>query len=604
MSESDRPKLLILRGRHVQPDDARYALSDRYEVVNGAGAGAAGGVGNEATISQGQVDAVLVDAEALPAVRTLGGVPMSQVLLDSIGEGVCLAGADGRVLWSNRFYDALPEDIRRGMAGVCIESAAWLHDHPMAGGPSGPAPASCKFELTSGPTFGSGAGGSEAGGAAGGAAAGVLTKVFDVFVSPVISAGTTAGTRVERLAVVVRDVTAAARIKSKMDAISRAGAELVRIEADAIRKMNVVERLGLLEQKIVRHTRDLLAFDRLVIRLMDEPSRRLEVVMSSGLSPTIREVECYAEPDGSGIPGRVASTGSAYLCRDTLLDDSATGSCETTRSSLTVPLLLHDRTLGVMQLESAKAAAYSEEDLQFLEIFARHIAVALHMLDLLIIERSAVNQSVTGRVEGELNEPLADLAGEIVWLDEAAGKAPEMASHVARIKADVDAIRKRVKECAGGPQTLLGVDRALASRVKDPALVGKRVLVADNEEKIRRIIADVLTNRGCTVTVAGSGGDAIALLTKVAAGEVDGFDLVISDIKMPDHNGYEVFAATRLATRKPPVILMTGFGYDPHHSIVRASQEGLSSVLFKPFQVERLVDEVKKAVGGVGATAG
>ena len=41
---------------------------------------------------------------------------------------------------------------------------------------------------------------------------------------------------------------------------------------------------------------------------------------------------------------------------------------------------------------------------------------------------------------------------------------------------------------------------------------------------------------------------------------------------------------------------MTGFGYDPHHSIVRASQEGLQSVLFKPFQIEQLVDAVKKAI--------
>lgn len=582
MSESDRPKLLILRGRHVKPDDARYALSDRYDVVTGAGPG--GVAGGEAPLTQGQVDAVLVDAEALPAMRTLGGVPLSQVLLDSIGEGVCLAESDGRVLWSNRFFEGLPEDVRRGMAGVCIESAAWLHDHPTASGPSGPAPASCKFELSS--ALGAGTTGGE--------------RVYEVFVSPVIAAGSSAGPRIERLAVVVRDVTAAARIRAKMDAISRAGAELVRIEADAIRKMNVVERLGLLEQKIVRHTRDLLQFDRLVIRLMDEPSRRLEVVMSSGLAPQVREVECYAEPEGSGICGRVASTGAAYLCRDTVLDDSAAGSSEDARSTLTVPLLLHDRTLGVMQLESARAGAYTEEDLQFLEIFARHIAVALHMLDLLIIERSAVNQTVTGRVEGELNEPLADLAGEIRWLDEAAGKAPEMASHVARIKADVEAIRKRVRECAGGPQTLLGVDRALASRQKDPALVEKRVLVADNEEKIRRIIADVLTNRGCHVTVAGSGGEAITLLTKVASGEAQGFDLVISDIKMPDHNGYEVFAAARLSKVKVPVILMTGFGYDPHHSIVRASQEGLQSVLFKPFQVERLVDEVKKAVGGVG----
>jgi CheY-like chemotaxis protein len=574
MSDQDRPKLLILRGRHVKPDDARFALSDRYDVVTQQGSQIP-----ESPIGPGGVDAVLVDAEALPGMQSLGGSPLSHVLLDSIGEGVCLAEGDGRVLWANRFYENLPEDIRRGMAGVCIESAAWLRDHPTAAGPSGPAPASCKFELASDKA----------------------DRVYEVFVSPVIGAGTGAGPRVERLAVVVRDVTAAARIKAKMDAISRAGSELVRIEADAIRKMNVVERLGLLEQKIVRHTRDLLPFDRLVIRLMDEPTRRLEVVMSSGLNPSIREVECYAEPEGSGIAGRVASTGAAYVCRDTRLDETAIGSAEEVRSSLTVPLLLHDRTLGVMQLESSRVAQYTDEDLQFLEIFARHIAVALHMLDLLIIERSAVNQSVTGRVEGEIDEPLADLAGEIRWLDEAAARAPEMASHVARIRADVESIRKRVKDCAAGPQTLLGVDRALSARQKDPALIDKRVLIADNEEKIRRIIADVLSNRGCRVTVAGSGGEAIGMLQRVAAGEADPFHLVISDIKMPDHNGYEVFAATRLCDTKPPVILMTGFGYDPHHSIVRASQDGLSSVLFKPFQVERLVDEVKKALAGAGA---
>ena len=41
---------------------------------------------------------------------------------------------------------------------------------------------------------------------------------------------------------------------------------------------------------------------------------------------------------------------------------------------------------------------------------------------------------------------------------------------------------------------------------------------------------------------------------------------------------------------------MTGFGYDPHHSIVRASQEGLSQVMFKPFKVNQLLEELHKAL--------
>ena len=40
---------------------------------------------------------------------------------------------------------------------------------------------------------------------------------------------------------------------------------------------------------------------------------------------------------------------------------------------------------------------------------------------------------------------------------------------------------------------------------------------------------------------------------------------------------------------------MTGFGYDPNHSIMRASQEGLHTVLFKPFRAEQLIEAVKKA---------
>jgi DNA-binding NtrC family response regulator len=64
---------------------------------------------------------------------------------------------------------------------------------------------------------------------------------------------------------------------------------------------------------------------------------------------------------------------------------------------------------------------------------------------------------------------------------------------------------------------------------------------------------------------------------------------------MPDRNGYEVFSAVRRSCPETQVILMTGFGYDPHHSIVRASQEGLKSVLFKPFEIELLLTQVREA---------
>ena len=71
---------------------------------------------------------------------------------------------------------------------------------------------------------------------------------------------------------------------------------------------------------------------------------------------------------------------------------------------------------------------------------------------------------------------------------------------------------------------------------------------------------------------------------------------MISDISMPDRNGYEVFSVACRIVPEEAIILMTGFGYDPHHSIVRASQEGMRNVLYKPFQASRLIDEVHKAL--------
>jgi DNA-binding response OmpR family regulator len=46
---------------------------------------------------------------------------------------------------------------------------------------------------------------------------------------------------------------------------------------------------------------------------------------------------------------------------------------------------------------------------------------------------------------------------------------------------------------------------------------------------------------------------------------------------------------------------MTGFGYDPGHSIVRARQAGLQAVLYKPFRLDQLLDTVEHIVTSSGS---
>ncbi len=116
------------------------------------------------------------------------------------------------------------------------------------------------------------------------------------------------------------------------------------------------------------------------------------------------------------------------------------------------------------------------------------------------------------------------------------------------------------------------------------------MLLVDDEEIIRQTVCDVLSKYGCEVEVARDGVRAVAMI------HARSYDLVISDIRMPGKSGYEIFAAVKEARPGCRMIFMTGFGYDPNHSIIRASKEGLSAVLYKPFKVDQLLADVRAAI--------
>ncbi len=517
-------------------------------------------------------DAPALPGDSQPLDHSVGTLALS--LLNSIGEGVGLFSRSGQSIWSN--------DLLRGLSGGMHERVSWTcrqfdrdHPSPPLDLPYPVPSVRAEFPLADQDQF------------------------YELLVSPLPRSTLQAlGPGMKRwgdcLVVSLRDVTAAKKLQQKINAIDLAGSELVRFDADVVRKYNAHERLKLLEDKIIRVARDLLHFDHFAIRLLDERAGKLELVIGYGLPSEYGETVIKPALEGYGISGHVAASGRSYLCPDTCRDEMYLAGIDGAKSSLTVPLRLHDKVIGVLNVESAQAEAFDEEDRQLGEIFARYVAVAINMLDLLVVERTTTNQSISGRVAVELNEPLADIAHEVEVLEiETASSGPSTHSHLERIKRDLDSIRTRIQECAAGPASLLGVEQAMADKSQDPILRGKRVLVADDEPRIRRIIGDVLTTRGCSVVVCKDGKEAMDAL--VVAGD-NGFDLIVSDIRMPDHNGYEIFAASHKRNTGAPVILMTGFGYDPHHSIVRASQEGLQSVLFKPFQVERLLDEVRKAL--------
>ena len=200
------------------------------------------------------------------------------------------------------------------------------------------------------------------------------------------------------LIVIVRDVSGEVLQRQKLNAIYQAGLELGDLSPQEILEMSVSDRIELLKSKILHYTKDLLEFETVEIRLVDKRTKRLEPLLAVGMQPAAANRLLFAEPQGNGVTGFVAATGKSYLCEDTANDPLYLPGALGARSSLTVPLVLHDEILGTFNVESPNPGAFSENDLQFLELFSREIAVALNTLELLVAEKMTTASESTEKI--------------------------------------------------------------------------------------------------------------------------------------------------------------------------------------------------------------
>jgi CheY-like chemotaxis protein len=496
-------------------------------------------------------------SDFLPLERAAASLK-AEVVLNTIAEGVCVIDPSGRMLWSNQKLDGFSPEVVQRVRQMCAEA---FTNRAEAGPPGRGAVRSHRLRLMT-----------------------ANDRCLEVNATPILDQNG----QLSQIAAVVWDSTRSRRLQQKIDAIDTAGRELVGIDAETIRRLDVPERLALLEDKIIRCTQELMRFDNFVVRLLDKKTQSLELVLCTGLPPEAQQLDMYASTEGNGISGYVAATGRSYICPDVQHDPRYLRGIDNARSSLTVPLRLHDQIIGIFNVESDRPAAFTEDDRQFAEIFARYVAMALNVLDLLAVERHQTTGQLASDVAAEIAGPLNDILSDVTTLREDYIGHDDLRHRLNAIADNVVRIRDAIKEVTRPPCGLLGHrDERLGL---DPLLSGKTVLVVDDEEIIRETIHDVLNKVGCVVETARDGDQAVAMLAQRS------YDLVLSDIKMPGKSGYEVFAAAKKARAECPVIFMTGFGYDPNHSVIRARQEGLSAVLFKPFKVDEFLTEVRAAM--------
>ncbi|MEO0588154.1 MAG: hypothetical protein AAF078_10985, partial [Planctomycetota bacterium] len=273
--DGNTPRLLVIPGPQVDPESIEARLSETFAIEVADDPDAA-----IETLRSGGFAAVLADSAAFPPLQKGLAADRAALALNTIGEGVIIVEADGRGTWTNprmrSFAPEVVEHVKRvGVQALQVFAAG-----------SGPITdlsqtRSKKFTFQ------------------------VNERYFEMICSPVVDAQ--GGIR--QIVAVVWDATSGKRLQSKIDAIDASGRELAKLDSEAIAELAPPQRLKLLQDKIIKYSKDLMHFDHFAIRLLDKRSNKLEVVIAEGLPPEALEIDLYAQADGNGISGYVAATG-------------------------------------------------------------------------------------------------------------------------------------------------------------------------------------------------------------------------------------------------------------------------------------------------------
>jgi DNA-binding NtrC family response regulator len=121
-----------------------------------------------------------------------------------------------------------------------------------------------------------------------------------------------------------------------------------------------------------------------------------------------------------------------------------------------------------------------------------------------------------------------------------------------------------------------------------------KILIVDDETSVTQYLKLELEDccPDLEVITKNTGYEA---LNRLMQGDIK---LLLTDIAMPDMDGYELFSRAKDYDGNLPIVMMTGFGYDPGHAVVKSRRDGLEDILFKPFETQKLFDLIKKRVMG------
>jgi len=118
-----------------------------------------------------------------------------------------------------------------------------------------------------------------------------------------------------------------------------------------------------------------------------------------------------------------------------------------------------------------------------------------------------------------------------------------------------------------------------------------KILVVDDEEALRTVLAAELEGEGYQVTTAVDGQEAIDILGSVV------FDLILLDIKMPNVDGFEVLKFVKGRHPATKIIMLTGFA--DLKNAIESKKLGAEDFVSKPYDLVDLLTTVERVLTGV-----
>ena len=117
----------------------------------------------------------------------------------------------------------------------------------------------------------------------------------------------------------------------------------------------------------------------------------------------------------------------------------------------------------------------------------------------------------------------------------------------------------------------------------------RHILLVDDEQKLGRMLATALQSAGYTVERASTGSEALTKLSTMT------FDVVVTDLKLPDLSGIQILQRVRELPDAPDVIMMTA--YATAETAVEAMRLGAVDYLIKPFSIDELRIKISRLLG-------